>query len=191
MSFQLIGAGSDLSSTQTQMNKNILELKNNETTQIFKDDSGTRRVLLGKGADGFYGVKVSQEGVDVVSADLADLVFNSNNNLFKIVASGTGTVTKDALSYQGTLVIPHGLGYRPTIIAYANESYLLPSLSFAPATSGGIDAGVNVYHYWVYTDAFNITFVIDTPDIRPSGYDKYAVAISLRVKYYLIRETAN
>lgn len=91
MSFRLIGGSSDLSGVVNDMNQNILEMKNREITEIFKDEAGTRRVLLGKGADDFYGLKVSKTGYDVYTANGTQLIFNSDTSLLKIAEEGTVT----------------------------------------------------------------------------------------------------
>jgi hypothetical protein len=85
MAIKLIPATNDLNSIVTQINTNLLDLKNNEVTTVIKDDTGTRRVLLGKGADGFYGIKVSKVGNDVYSAADDDLIFSSSFNNESIV----------------------------------------------------------------------------------------------------------
>lgn len=197
MSFQLIGAGSDLSSTQTQVNKNILELKNNETTTIFKDDTGTRRVLLGKGADGFYGVKVSPEGTDVYTAGDDDLVFNSNQNVFKIVATNTYVPTwtisiTTAANQWNTggedVSIPHGLSYIPAIIGYVvynDEYYPMPYTSQDAA--GG--TSVVMQNIKISVDATNVIISHSAMALNfPGGV---AFGIPTSIKYYLLQETAN
>jgi hypothetical protein len=78
MSFKNIGGGSSLEGIVNDINQNIFELKNREVTQIFKDDTGARRVLLGKGADGFYGIKVSKANKDVYDVSDDDLLFSSS-----------------------------------------------------------------------------------------------------------------
>lgn len=60
-------------------NTAIGELNNRDSVLIFKDDVGTRRVLLGKGND-FYGIKVSKTGSDVYSATDDELLFSSSFN---------------------------------------------------------------------------------------------------------------
>ena len=184
MSFQLIGAGSDLASTQTQMNKNILELKNNETTQIFKDDTGTRRVLLGKGNDGFYGLKVSSEGTDVFTAADDELIFNSNQNVFKIYDSGTITVTATAASATYTGEVAFDLPNPPAIIVYvkkpdSNAFHMCPYTNFT---------GAGTYYQRVisWINDNEVKFQVENSASVTSGDLGDWV-----FRYYILQETAN
>jgi hypothetical protein len=189
MSFQLIGAGSDLASTQTQMNKNILELKNNETTQIFKDDTGTRRVLLGKGENGFYGLKVSKDGEDVFTAGDDQLIFNSTQNVFKIVATDSVEWTPVLSSGIDTLTIDHNLGYVPipqVFMTSVGGSRVATPLPYAASmTLGTADGTPTVvfqdYFFCSATDtSLNIYSYSPLSNPRPTRY----------FKYYLLQETA-
>jgi hypothetical protein len=123
MSFKLLGGGSDLNTVVNDMNSNILQLKNNETTEFFNDANGIRRVLLGQGANSFYGLKVSQPNIDVYTALDNQLIFNSNQNTFKIVNkfSASFTVTSGSSSAASTTFsINHGLGYTPLYFSTVN-----------------------------------------------------------------------
>lgn len=198
MSFQLIGAGSDLSSTQTQVNKNILELKNNEVTTFFKDDTGTRRVLMGKGASGFYGLKVSQSGVDVYSAGDDELVFNSDNNVFKIVESGTTSITtpsitNSAVGYytdQTTVTISHSLGFTPAVIAFTGltgnniplPAYGVISYDATAKNSDYIYTSVSSTEVRIIGKAEQMIF---TAGSETAGGNTY------NIRYYLLQETAD
>lgn len=202
MSFQLIGAGSDLSSTQTQINKNLLELKNNETTTVFKDDAGTRRVLLGKGADGFYGVKVSQEGIDVYSAADNELVFNSSQNVFKVSEAGTVSLASQSvgagLSVDQKFTIPHDLGRVPAFNAFVlvtntgqaainqfpSTYYVSISNVFSYTESGG--TGLN-YSHVAGIDEDNFYF---TRSVFNGSASTQTIAAST-LKYYIYEESAN
>ena len=61
-------------------NNIVNEVNNRDSVMVFKDDAGTRRVLIGKGSDGFYGMKVSKVGSDVYSSADSELLFSSNFN---------------------------------------------------------------------------------------------------------------
>lgn len=170
---QLIGGGSDLTSTQSQMNQNLLEIKGREVTEFFKDDTGTRRVMLGKGKDGFYGLKVSQEGSDVYDATNDQLVFNSDNNVFKIVDSQLVEV-----SASGDTSFNHGLSYTPSIVAYLDYdgtgSNLWP-LPFIQQSGGSIT-------------------VLITVRVTPSAVilnSNQTLSTPASIRYYLLQETAN
>ena len=178
---------SDSSASQVtnQINGVARDLQALQTTQIFKDDTGTRRVLLGKGADGFYGLKVSQEGVDVFSAANDDLVFNSDQNVFKIVSSGTSII--DATSATAGVAISntvaHNLGYIPAFQAYYSAGgffYQLPN-----STGWGASGGVMTFTNWIFA-------AVDDTNIYLYFIPSASGDIGLfPVKYYLLQETAN
>lgn len=167
-----------------QVNSLARDFRSKERTQIFKDDAGTRRVLLGKGADDFYGLKVSQEDVDVYSAADNELVFNSNQNVFKVVAQGTTSVTYTANDTVYTSVVPHGQSNIPIVNAYFANSGARVSIPYYILGAGGgggyfIAAGI-----WAAVDATNITFVFANGNVLPlPGVADF--------KYYIMVESAN
>lgn len=185
MSFKLLGGGSNLDSIVSDVNQNISELKNRETTEIFKDDTGTRRVLLGKGQDGFYGLKVSQEGQDVYSAADDELIFNSNQNVFKIVATDTSSVFYPASSGQAQTVIPHNLGYAPMAQVYYYEGgtnyFNTPFPVFSPA-------GLAIFYLDYYVNETNLVVRVTKYNVAGSTY---ASDSTINFRYYLLQETAS
>lgn len=186
----LIGGGSSLETVVSDMNKNLLEIKGSETTQIFKDETGTRRVLLGKGADGFYGLKVSQPNFDVFTAEDDELIFNSGQNVFKIVKVGTFTMSKDASdNYNVTDAdvdpsLYHNLGFAPGIVAFWYfDPYYFPDPFFqVNRTSGALDL-----HLRASVDDTRVIGEI----VAPTDGTDYAGAASYTCKYYLLQETAS
>ena len=101
-----------------QTNQNFQNIKNTLDTNIIKDLTGTPRVLMGKqigqgGDPDFYGIKVSQVDNDVTSAADDKLVMSSAFNMFKIVQTGTATVTlaNPVTHYSTTTTsVAHNLG---------------------------------------------------------------------------------
>jgi hypothetical protein len=171
-------------------NNAVRELNARDTTQIFKDDTGTRRVLLGKGDNGFHGIKVSQTGNDVYTAADDKLVMSSDFNTFKIVETGTVTLTKAASSLFSTVNVPHSLGVAPIVQAYLNNSTYYAALPFSEFADALLaDAGKLLQHIdWVsYTD--KIQFRIHTPN-SSSPESKYGSAYTVPIKYFLLVETA-
>lgn len=101
---------------------------------IVKDDSAARgnvvtdgtnnRILIGYDKDGFgtgndYGIKVSKAGYDVLTTGDANIVMSSAYNLFKIVATGSGTITVSGAGTY-TVDIAHGLGTVPAFVGFGN-----------------------------------------------------------------------
>jgi hypothetical protein len=98
-----IAKGTPLNDNLALINQNFQALDDENRTKIVKD-AGTPRVLLGYQKDGFgtggdYGLKVSQDGQNVVTATDSQLAFSSAFNMFKIVE--TGTFTLPALDAAG------------------------------------------------------------------------------------------
>lgn len=189
MSFRIIGDTKDMSALINGVNQNIYGLKEREITEIFKDDAGMRRVLLGKGKNDFYGLKVSQAGKDVYNAANSELIFNSDQNIFKIVLKdsvqftvGTGTTT--------TVTVPHNLGFAPQIVAFLNQvdvSVVGDDVN-APLPTWmdvSIDVPNNVIKFrgWLscYVDAVNAYFLV----LNSTG----ASFGTFPITYYLLQET--
>jgi hypothetical protein len=187
-------SNSNLASTTNDI---IRQQQASQVTQIFKDDTGTRRVLLGKGADGFYGLKVSQTGIDVFTAANDELVFNSDNNVFKVVDSGTATIPASSLitgasqynSVTANIDIPHSYGVAPIVLA------------FIDLTGGSSPISMP----FVWYDSVQTTILVQssyyiTSDSNSFGFTRYSVAYNqtstfdwddMTVKYYVLQETAN
>lgn len=116
-----IGGNADLQETINETNAIAREVNAREVVQVFKDDTGTRRVILGKTGDGQYGLKVSKPEYDVFEAANNDLIFNSQQNVPKIVSSGNLTITASTGTSTTDIVDISGLGLTspPLIICAA------------------------------------------------------------------------
>lgn len=172
---------SSASQVTNQINGVARDLQALQTTQIFKDDTGTRRVLLGKGADGFYGLKVSKAGTDVFDGNAEDMVFNSNNNIFKIVDTGTASVAFAADGTTETTTIAHGLSYKPIVFAFIDQngiSQILPSVGVYIA---GANAGKT---YQV------ISWGVDDTNVYFYNQSQLQGSACPDITYYLLQETA-
>lgn len=201
MGFQLIGGDTtNTSAIVNQVNQNIAQLKVQDVTNIFKDDTGTRRVLLGKGKDGFYGMKVSQAGTDVYDGADEDMVFNSDNNLFKIALTGTTSLTPPASWDRGdeqVATIPHGLSYKPAFLVYVENpnisgaGYYVPGLSIVPSTIHLIASYDVVFASFAYVDEtnlyINLQYFNSAGSSPAAGFDIF----TWNYKYYILQETAN
>lgn len=199
MTFQLIGGDTNnTSEIVNQVNQNIATLKAQDVTNIFKDDTGTRRVLLGKGKDGFYGLKVSQPGIDVFDGASADMVFNSDNNTFKIVDIIEYTATSAiSITFPGgatyaensntIATIPHNLGYAPAFLAY---QFFDPGYQLLPYSQfGGAGTAAIWVTYNVLIDETNIILSVDT--LSTGTGSSTVIFPGNQWKIYLLQETAN
>lgn len=170
-----------------QINDMMRELSKLDEIQIFKDDSGTRRVLLGKGKDGFYGLKVSQPGVDVWDAANDELVFNSEQNVFKIVQDPvTVPVTAPANTTNST-TIAHNLGYKPAIVAFLEAGVAsgarTPLPTWTSATRDDANGFVK-FNTWINAE-------VDGTNVYIRFFNATGAAVGpLNVTYYLLQESA-
>lgn len=181
------GDTNDINQVVNQVNQNIAELKTQDITNITKDDTGTRRVLLGKGKDGFYGLKVSQPGVDVYEGSDSQMAFNSDNNVFKIVDTGVATLDKAASSTGTTATVNNPYGIDAAVVAFYTDQVgtynsAMPGLAITTA-------GLVAYRITFEVKSSTIVFYVDTPNIAGSAF--YGGAYTFTIRYYILQETAN
>lgn len=192
----LIGGNVSQSELINQTNTAIRELNARDVTEIFKDDTGTRRVLLGKGKDGFYGLKVSKPGFDVYDSDGDDLAFNSDQNVFKIVDTGTLSLTH-TIGGSGNVItttesVAHGLSYTPALLAFITLDPGIMSGDLSNSTVPNpypilytLSAGATLTlmgQAEVYVDSTNVYFTLRTDGVSGGPYNCSA-------KYYLMQES--
>lgn len=163
------------------VNNVVRELNNKEQVQVFKDEAGTRRVILDKD-----GLRTSPAGVDVFSAANDQLTFNSNNNVFKIVASGTTTIDADATAgVPINAIIAHGLGYAPAFIVYFTDSTFTDSYMLPMTTNLSTSASKVAFGNWIDSS-------VDVDNLYISFYSPVTANWgTMYFKYYLLQETAN
>lgn len=175
------------------LNDILREQQNSQITQVFKDDTGTRRVLAGRGADGFYGFKVSKEGVDVYTATNEQLIFNSDSqSIFNIIDSDTVSTPTLSIADPGaaysynlaTTTIAHGLSYTPTIFAYIDLGGSFLPLPYTTYLTGS--GGASWYTYSVQTDATNVYISVEA-----LTFDRAVSEPAYPLKYFLLQESAN
>lgn len=158
--------------------------------QIIVFDGSFNKALFGRDGSGNFVVKIAQDGFDVLTATSAQLIFNSANNIFKIVKSatidlGTSTVVSGTAN---TATVAHGLSSAPLAIAFGtvtdvtNGTRTVPLPHYTLGTTSGISSTVRVVvaSLTISTDATNINF-----SLRGNAIDTSAT-----VRYYIIQETA-
>lgn len=167
------------------------------------NDGTDNRVVMGLLPDGSYGLKVSSEGTDVLSAADSELIFNSGQNVFKIVATGTATIpavtmsTSATANGQSSVVIAHGQSSVPAVLSYIiDRSGKYQQIPYSDADQLGWFAlaggGAAIYfasYIYAQTDATNVTFTHYATNINKgtSGDSRPATT----VRYYILQETAN
>lgn len=184
-----------------QLNNTVRELNNRDTVQVYKDEAGTRRVILDKD-----GLRTSPAGVDVYTADNDELTFNSNNNVFKIVASGNAVIPSFAnTTGYSSVTVPHGQSYIPLVQVYANGAIVDGSLSIIstgyiplPITFSSVALASNYYFENTGGGSYRplgLNYAVDDTNIYiQAGCDPSLSAFTFKdvdVSYYILQETAN
>jgi len=166
---------------------------------IGRDQNNIPRMLILASGDDFS-MKLSKPNIDVLNAINSNLIFNSNQNIFKIVSSGNSTTNSYTVSggsagvwtnYLGSpLTINHGLGYIPSVIAYINYSnqYVLLPTTFQSIV-GNSGTGAQFNRISVNVDSNNL-YILDTTLVNGVITTPYTAG-GLSIKYYLLQESAN
>jgi hypothetical protein len=167
--------------------------------QILAVQDGTNKAVMGfYGEDNKFGLKVAKDGYDVLTAKPSDLIFNSENNVFKIVASGEASVTKPAADTSETVEVNleeyssyFESGSYPIALVYS-ESYGGVQLPVSYVETTGTDAGkaslLMRYEIDIQPHLFISVF---TPNYSAGANPNYTNEININFKYYLLQETAN
>lgn len=170
------GTDADTSVGQLQM----------QNKQILANDGTTNVGLYGYNpALNAWGFFLTDPGTDVTTnTDLTKFIFNSNQDILKIILSGTTSIP--STTSLNTISIPHGLGFQPFLIAFAQsnifgagQTYLLPHLVTA-TNSAVTGAFVVSVEFGAYTDSTNLNFYI-----RSAG-----VSANATITYYVVQESA-
>ena len=155
-----------------------------------------RLLILANGID--FSMKISEDGVDVLEADPDQLIFNSDNNLFKIVYTDSALLTIPARSGSG----PYTEGYveldidtgvvsaQPlAVIAFWDTSgYLAPSYWQLPFIVNQFNTTTGAYVTQLKVTA-NTFLSGGTVWVRLIG-ENAGPAIASDVRYYVLQETA-
>lgn len=170
---------------------NQLILKDDYSTRIYYNSLGVATVLLGLRSSqtpSQRGLFVSQDGVDVISAQDNQLIFNSNQDIFKIAVSGIAAVP--GVMGTGTdshVTITHNLGFVPQVIASTIDPFDGITYQPLPYTALNVSTGI-------------VQVLIDIESVTETTFDiwQYNTAPSLApnlpaisVRYYLLQETAS
>jgi hypothetical protein len=220
VTFPPLNSGNSLGANFNQINNIIREINSEQQTKVFKGPNNVNALISGKLPNNLgYGFqfsdtnkvpriiayidandnpvfKVSQSGVDVTTATNAQLIFNSAQNVFKIVATGTSTFPAASTSLGAgggwagdfqTTQINHGLGHIPIVFAIRQGS-----TTYAPIPSSTIITnafGAEFLSFTAYADATKVYLgthlVINSSTSASASYGPF------NCRYYLLQETAN
>lgn len=190
--------------TQATDNQLVLKEDYNTGTTIYYDTSGIPNVILGKRPlSGLRGLYVSRSGIDVTLAADSQLLFNSDQDIFKIVFEGTTTIPTMNLSSQvvwQTITIPHGLNFIPIMDIYAQVNYLtwpngvsagsttVPA--YVPLPYNGNGVGNISYDYYIDA-AITSTNIYITYYYSAGTTSGPIIFPETPIKYYLLQETSS
>lgn len=164
--------------------------------QIIAKQDGVNKAVFGFfGEANKFGLKVAEDGVDVLTASDDGLIFNSEQNVFKIVVSSTAAQSVPSLAQDvtDTLTVPHNLGYIPAVIVFLNgtgSTYLTANRYYPLPQSVSVKVGATYYPGIIYNfnvDSTNIYFTVTNSSAATPITD----IGTANWKYYLLQETAN
>jgi hypothetical protein len=174
---------SDQSNWQ-QVNQLMTDFKADKNKRVIRDEAGTNVVILDKN-----GLRTTAPGggIDVITADDADVTFDSARNVFKITDIAEQEVFA-AANTTATYTIPHGKAYVPIVMAYVRTggSYDPLPTSFSIVRDDPNQMVLMGAWVEVYSDETNIYInIFNALASRvPVGTGFY------EVKYYLLQESA-
>jgi hypothetical protein len=138
---------------------------------------------------------VAKPGKDATSGSDADMIFNSSQNVLKIVGSGTATTDTfvvngvagqwNASNPSGPTVIPHNLGFTPAVIAYTD--FGAGQWGLMPATLTQIVSATAITFEFLSATADSTNLYL-TDLVRSNGAVS-TTAGNKKIKYYLLQET--
>lgn len=123
--------------------------------------------------------------------------FESNPmyNQLEIVKVGKHTITKPINSILQTDSIPHGLGYRPGIIAFMDNGISFTILPYTLFVSSSVDPdedGRIIENVLAGASDTDVVINITVSYLGGGGnFSKYDQEVSRTITYYLFREKAN
>lgn len=189
----------DQATMANAINDMFRQVESENRTRVIKDENGTNRIIEGRYPDGTYGMRVSKPGKDVLTSTGTDLVFDSNNNLFNIVKSGTTTLTlpvcQNGSSVDTSISVSHTLGYAPLVIAFAyvpssqasqTDVHFFGKAQVDTGNPSGSDIPiVYVLNEKIQVSQNSINFYIK--ETNATGFAQ--PALTYNIKYYLLTET--
>lgn len=132
-------------------------------------------------------LRIAKTGYDATTASTDNLIFNSEQNVFKIVSSGTVTVSKAASNTRGSVTLKHGLSYTPLVISFLYDGSIYIPVPYLSIILSGTGVGTVYSNNYLFTTITDLSFNVETPTSSPG----YALAYDTIFKYYILQETAN
>lgn len=160
-----------------------------------QNTQGLGLAQFSRDVNGNVAMKVAQSGIEVANATNDQLIFNSAQDIFKIVKTGTLSLTHTVSATPTTTTTtstPHLLTYTPALLAFITLDPAIMSGALSNSTvpnpypilfiTGGSSALTLVGQAEVYIDSTNVYFTLRTYGLGNGTYNCSA-------KYYLLQET--
>lgn len=169
-----------------------------KNTQIIANDGSNGIGLFGFDSTGKMAVKVAKPGYDAATASDDELIFNSSQNVFKIVDTGILIVAAPSVSFSANSMatattnatFSHNLGYTPAVLVFSDlGGGILRSLPFS---NTGISGGLNNWTQQnVSVQITSTSLTIINEFVVSSTVSGTASGLGITVRYYLLQETAS
>ncbi len=175
--------------TQDDNQVNVVSMGN-----IGLDSSGTQ----------LWGLKVAQPGIDVTTATDSQLIFNSQQNVFKIVKTATLSVTTTAVavgsSGSDSVSYTHNLGYTPAFVYYLDYTGPFSSAIYDPSSIGTFTGASGANQYAGFIDQINAS--VDNQNFTVTIYQSSVywganpggnvnISQTFKFRFYLLQESAS
>lgn len=159
---------------------------------IFSDPTTqTPRIIEGLLPDSTYGMWVSKPGIDVTTAGVAGLIFNSNQDILKVIQTNTTTFNFSS-SAISTGKIAHGLNFTPLVLAFVNNVDL-GSITSGDTTTlplpSWMDLSVDTTNAEVHFNTY-LSIFVDNQYFYATFFNALGTARNFLITYYLLQETA-
>jgi hypothetical protein len=130
----------DMATLINALNQNFNQVQLQDRRKVITDEDGNVRIILGKQDDGTYAINVSGDGDDVRTASQDELVMSSNWKMWKIVNSGSGTLSWNSIRRSGTLTL------NSTNIGYTSDIFIwIPGLAEILADVQGFSGKIQMF----------------------------------------------
>jgi hypothetical protein len=109
----------DMATLINALNTNFNQVQSQDRRKVITDEDGNDRIVLGKQEDGTYAIRVAGTGKDVDTASQSDLVMSSDWKMWKIINSGSSTLTPASIRRSGTVSLTStNIGYTSDVFIY-------------------------------------------------------------------------
>lgn len=187
----------DVNNLINAYNAGRIDFNNFNTPLIIPDANGIPNVMLGpRQVNNQRGLFIAKPGVNVVTATDDQLIFNSSQNIFKIVTTGTGVTPSSSVGASpgwgvfslSPITQAHSLSFVPIVMGFVQvgSKYVLMPYTFFSSTGANIGTfetpvvSADATNVYINTDCI-INVTSGSPSVNIGGRN---------VKYYLLQESA-